>query len=422
MLKRLFKRDSGATRADKITYTEARDALETHNIEARRDLAQRHDVEPEILYYLAEDSTAEIRQLVAANPTTPQQANLLLTDDAEDEVRCELSRKVVRLLPDLQAEDQIKTLDLAIEVLEKLADDHLPRVRQLLAEEIKDSLLAPRSVIKKLAKDLEEIVCVPIIEYSPLLSDEDLLEIIATAQVKGAIQAVSRRQEVSGDVSDAVVATLDVSAIADLLANPNAQIREDTLDEIIDNAESIETWHQPLVMRNELSVRAIRRIAGFVATSLITALAERNELDEKIESELKARLKSRIATSPMIDETIDEETDAVAVAKSAFEQGKLDADFMRDAVDAGDAPLVSNSLALLTGLSRALVDRVLTSKNGKGITSLTWKAGLPMRIAYSIQMKIAKLPANQLIPAKNGVHYPLSEEEMTWHLDYFGIK
>ena len=422
MLKRLFKRDTSTTRADKISYTEARDALETHNIEARRDLAQRHDVEPEILYYLAEDGTTEIRQLVAANPTTPQQANLLLTNDAEDEVRCELSRKVVRLLPDLQAEDQINTLNLAIEVLEKLADDHLPRVRQLLAEEIKDSLIAPRSIIKKLAKDLEEIVCVPIIEYSPLLSDEDLLEIIATAQVKGAIQAVSRRQEVSGDVSDAVVATLDVSAIADLLANPNAQIREDTLDEIIDNAESIDTWHQPLVMRNDLSVRAIRRIAGFVATSLITALAERNELDENIESELKARLKSRIATSPMVDEAIDEETDAVAAAKSAYEQGKLDADFMRDAVDAGDGPLVSTSLALLTGLSRALVDRVLTSKNGKGITSLTWKAGLPMRTAYNIQMKIAKLPANQLIPAKNGVHYPLSEEEMTWHLDYFGIK
>ena len=38
----------------------------------------------------------------------------------------------------------------------------------------------------------------------------------------------------------ALSATFDVSAIAALLANPNAQIREEALDRIVESAEEIE--------------------------------------------------------------------------------------------------------------------------------------------------------------------------------------
>ncbi|MFX5252870.1 DUF2336 domain-containing protein, partial [Acinetobacter baumannii] len=82
----------------------------------------------------------------------------------------------------------------------------------------------------------------------------------------------------SYNVSDAVVATLDGPAVATLLANKSAQVREETLDTIIEHAASMENWHKPLVMRAELSLRAMRRIAGFVAASLIDELVDRHKL------------------------------------------------------------------------------------------------------------------------------------------------
>jgi hypothetical protein len=89
MLKKLISKiiDPGQE-PERITYEDARAALETHAHNARMFLAGRSDVEPEILYYLATDETAEVRRLVAANPSTPHQANKVLTGDCDDDVRC----------------------------------------------------------------------------------------------------------------------------------------------------------------------------------------------------------------------------------------------------------------------------------------------------------------------------------------------
>jgi hypothetical protein len=44
-----------------------------------------------------------------------------------------------------------------------------------------------------------------------------------------------------------------------------------------------------------------------------------------------------------------------------------------------------------------------------------------MRIGFKIQSMLLKLPADELLPARAGVAFPLSEEEMRWHLSYFGF-
>ena len=72
MLKRLISRLAGQeARKGRMSYEEARTALESHALKARRFLARRPDVEPEILYYLAADEAVDVRRLVAANPSTP---------------------------------------------------------------------------------------------------------------------------------------------------------------------------------------------------------------------------------------------------------------------------------------------------------------------------------------------------------------
>ena len=34
---------------------------------------------------------------------------------------------------------------------------------------------------------------------------------------------------------------------------------------------------------------------------------------------------------------------------------------------------------------------------------------------------VMKLPAHELLPARGGTNFPLSKEEMRWHLSYFDI-
>lgn len=419
LLDRLWGRDE---LPEVISYEEARAALETHSREARRQLARRPDVEPEILYYLAGDESPEIRKLVAANPATPLQANRLLAADQDADVRCELATKIGRLLPGLDTSEAQRMRDMTVEMLDILASDHLPRVRAILAEEIKHSTVVPGHIVRQLALDLELIVSAPILEYSPLLADEDLIEIIAGARAEGALAAVARRKSVSPSVSDAIVATLDIPAVAALLANANAQIREETLDRIIDHAAEIEAWHQPVVLRPQLSLRAVRRIAGFVAASLVETLQRRADLDAETVTYLKSRMRDRLQRETLAQDAIADEARAQAEVRIALDEGSLDDEALMDACDQGRRNFVIQALAVRSKLPAAVAQRILAARSAKAIVALVWRSGLSMRVAYKVQMLIAHITSSQLVLPRDGSQYPLTPEEMTWHLRYFGAE
>lgn len=167
MLKQMIGKLSERPR---MSYEDARAALETHAHNARRYLAGRPDVEPEILYYLANDDSVAVRRLVAANPSTPQRANKILAGDADDEVRCELAQKMGRQVAEPAPTMTARGHALAVEVVERLAHDAVPRVRAILAEQLKASPHVPAHIVEVLAHDNELIVRAPVLECSPLLS------------------------------------------------------------------------------------------------------------------------------------------------------------------------------------------------------------------------------------------------------------
>ena len=49
-------------------------------------------------------------------------------------------------------------------MLDILARDQLPRVRQIVSEEIKHAINVPPGIIKRLSRDVEHIVAAPILE------------------------------------------------------------------------------------------------------------------------------------------------------------------------------------------------------------------------------------------------------------------
>ncbi len=402
-----------------LTYEDARAVLESQQRRAQEELAARSDVEPEMLYYLAEHGSDKARRAVAANPATPPEADRFLVDDVDPEVRGELAHKIGRLLPDLLASERDRVCELTLETLQRLASDQLPRVRAILAEEIKSLDCVPKPIIDALAHDAEESVAAPILEYSPLLSDNDLLEIIASARAQNALAAVARRRGISEAVSDAIVASLDIPSVAALLANPDARVREGTMEKIIDHAQSISEWHGPLVMRTDLSLRALRRIAGFVGASLLERLASRHGLDEETQTLLKRGLRHRLERDE--DSARRQEDKLRAEVLTAFETGVLDERYVEDAVENGDRERVMECLAVLVRVPRATIEKIFTSRSSKAITALIWKAGLPMRIGFKVQTLVLKLHADELLPARAGVGFPLSEAEMRWHLSYFGF-
>lgn len=415
MLKRLLSRKSKKT-SGKLSYEEARHVLEENDYDKRLELAKRSDTRPEILYYLAEDDSADVRRHIAQNPATPIHADALLTIDEDGEVRSELARKIARLVPGLTVEEQATLHERAVEVLERLARDQLPKVRAIVAEEIKQSENVPRHIVRQLAEDVEDIVATPILEYSPLLGDDDLREIIAAGASEAALVAIARRPTVSEPVSEAVAGTLEIPAVAALLVNPSAQIREDTLDQIIDQAKEVQDLHEPLATRPDLSIRAMKRIAGFVASALVHTMIESSALAEDVAEDILERVRERIAAERVGE---DDEKRFAEEALKLHKEAQLNDDFVVEAIESNQRELLIQCLALMAELPAKTVREILKSKSGRAVSALSWKARLTMRTAYAMQTKLALVPAPQLVTPKAGIDYPLDTDEMIWHLSYF---
>jgi hypothetical protein len=303
----------------------------------------------------------------------------------------------------------------------------LPKIRAIVSEHLKNADNVPKDIVLQLAKDLEVIVAAPILQFSPLLSDQDLLAIIEAGRESGALSAIAKRQALGGDVADAVAQTLDPKAIGSLLANDSAQLREDTLDWIIDNAAAVEPWHKPLVKWPSLSDSAVRRIAGFVATSLIETLCNRNDIDANTAIELAKVVKKEIGPDTALDplprtEDVDDgpvknDNGGKDWATKLFKDGGLDDDALQDAITAGDREFVIHGLSLKSGYATKLVDQVLTVAKPETVTALAWKAEFSMRTAMQLQLRIARVRPQSILNARNGVDYPLTEAQLEKELN-----
>lgn len=398
-----------------LSYEDARAALEAHSEDLRLALAARPGVEPEILYFLAEDGNPEIRRKVAANSSTPAQANRLLADDSDEEVRAALARKIARLVPHLKSEESERVRDLTLETLERLGQDQLTRVRAIVAAEIKGCKAAPPDLVRRLARDPALSVSGPLLEYSPLLSDADLLEIVNLARVTDVLVAVAKRRNLSVAVCDAVIASMDIAATAALLDNAAANISRASLEALVDKAAAVEAWHEPLVRRPNLSSRVVRRIAGFVSAALIDKLAARPGLEPQLAAELKLRTRRAIGEGGLEEH----DTSAERAVREAAAHGALDDHFVAAAAELGQREVVHHALAALAQADLGAVQRLMESRNARAVTALVWRAGLQMRTAVAIQSALLKL--TDILPARGGTEFPLAAEDMALNLGLFGL-
>ena len=415
-------------------YEKAKAIARDADANVRRSLAARKDIRPEILYYLAEDSDADVRATIAANQKTPGQADLLLARDPDDAVRCQLARKIGRLAPNLSdaAKDRIR--DMTLEVLHILARDRLPAVRRMLAEELQATMQAPRDVIRKLARDLEIEVAAPVLEFSPLLTDVDLLALIATGPDKKLITAIARRDALSEPVSDAIVETESVPAIATLLANPSAQIREETLDRLVTKAPAIPSWHAPLAHRPALSPTMVRKLTGFLAASLLKTLQRRGDLDPEtaamVTDAIQSRLQTEVLTAPSEDAPSEDgasedgesegsaQQNAASEVRALLAEGRLDEKAIATAVGEGKHFFVTEALAALAHMPVKMAARILGAGNAAAVAALAWKASLGARLASRIQTRIAHVPPTEALGVKTDA-YPMDEAAMRLQLDSF---
>ena len=395
---------------DSVSLARSKDPAE------RARVACSEDVPPEILFFLANDPNTRVRCSIAANRKTPSKADLILATDQDVAVRQHLAHKVAELMPDLDHSEQQAAEQRLFETLEFLARDKATEVRSILAETLKHSKHVPDTVIKRLAHDVDDFVALPILEFSPLLEDAELISIIRGDCGNDRLCAISRRNGLSADVSDAIVARDYEPAIAELLDNHSAQIRENTLDALVNRAATVTSWQAPLIRRPKLPPRTLRKLTGFVARNLLDQLLEDDDLDQETLDAIRNEVRSRLdEDGEDSDAQVAEEQPSAPPAPAK----PLTREELQKAISAGDREIIRANLIARSKLQDDVVDRILDSKNPMAVTALTWKSGLTMQFSVQLQLHICGVAPGDVLKENRSGIFPMTPEEMNWQIDFF---
>ena len=363
--------------------------LEEGSPEARAALATDPAAPPEALYYLMTDSVPGIRAAVAANPSGPHQSFATLASDDDQAVRQALATRLATIAPGLPPGQQDRVAQLAWAALARLADDIVEDIRATIADAVKDLPDAPRAMMLALAHDASLRVAEPVIRLCPLLTEEDLLGLVAAPPVAATLTAIARRPAISETVADALASTGDPATITALLGNQTAAIRESTLDALVVQAAEHTAWQAPLVRRPDLPPRSALALARFVAEELLAPLAERRDFAPDITTRIRSAVAGRLAGTPRPGETA---ADAAARASVLLRAGVLDEATMVRASRGGEAPFVTAALAGLAAVPQDTVDHAVTTRCQKSLAGLCRRAGLSDAAAESVVALLAPAP------------------------------
>ena len=412
-----------------LDYETVRPLLDHDDVQLRVQLAEHPKVAPEVLVFLSADPHQAVRCAVAGNPNTPAQADMALAGDAAEEVRVKLANRMGRVLPNLDKDQKQVLADATRQVLSLLARDQLDRVRSIIADAVKDLSFIPHDVVMDLAQDEVLNVCLPVLEGSPVLTDDDLVAIIRATPLTAQMVAISRRHRVSETVSAAIVKEQDEQAIASLLSNEKAQIREDTLDVILEMAPKRRGLHRPLAARPGLPPKALARIASFVAEIHLQELTARADLPAKPAAILKRLVVNRLTgdytTTPIKDSRVDSAFSQTELDHAERQvdllriDGKVVPDGLTDVLRQGRYSAAILMLAEFTELKVDKVKAILQASYPKAIVALCWKAGLSPKCAVLVQQTIGRIPPTAIITPSLSDGYRLTDDEMDWYLSMF---
>jgi uncharacterized protein (DUF2336 family) len=157
---------------------------------------------------------------------------------------------------------------IAEEIFRVLAHDVEVQVRQALAEQLKDSSLLPRDVAMTLAKDLVASISDPMLEFSAVLSDEDLLDVLKHSQTLSSQMSIARRASVNEPVARALVATGQPEVTNTLISNQGAVISEDVVEDIARTFPENRELLQHTIQRYPLPLPLAERIVSHIAAHL----------------------------------------------------------------------------------------------------------------------------------------------------------
>jgi uncharacterized protein (DUF2336 family) len=281
-----------------------------------------------------------------------------------------------------------RTRPLAEAVLQLLVRDGDPRVRRALAEAVAASPNLPHAVAARLAGD-DPDVARPILEQSPVLSDDDLAAIVRTHAVPYAL-AVAGRAHLSEQLSDLLADTNEQEVIAALVGNRGAELSASTLQRLAADYRDNGRIGDRLIRRPNLPSALLDRFLAAIGARLEWQAIRKRRMSKAEARQMIAALRDHVSAS--LEASERGEPALEHQLRQRLGSGELEPEdilaFLRD----GETGRVEAGLALLADVDPARARELLHGRDRRGLAALCARAdfGAPHYVALSMALDLAE--------------------------------
>lgn len=264
---------------------------------------------------------------------------------------------------------------LATEIVRRLAVDVERQVRETLAQAVRRTPDLPHDVALILARDIASVAA-PLLSESSVLSDDDLVDLVAGSDEAKQL-AVASRPSLSEAVADALVAHGSEEVVVAVVSNPGAELAEPTLDLALDRFPDSERVHAPMIERDALPVAVAERLVAVVSERLQSELVRRHALPADLATDLILDSRER-ATLSLVDDGAPPER-VEDLVRALARGGRLTSSIVVRAACVGDVAFVETALAVMAGVPVENAGRLVHDAGRRGLEALADKAGIAAR-------------------------------------------
>jgi uncharacterized protein (DUF2336 family) len=279
-----------------------------------------------------------------------------------------------------------------------LLDDPSPLVRRAMSEVFSSAQKAPRVVVHALAADQPE-VSLPVLSRSPLLLEDDLVDLIATGHPQ-AQAAIAGRMLLPRSLAAAIAEVGTAEACLTLLENPDATVPSFSVDRIVERFGHLAPIRENLLAREDLPMAARQALLSKLSQTLAGFVSARQWMGPE-HAEYAAREACEKVTVALAAETPCDEVGALV--RHLRKSGELSAGMLLRALLSGNVVLVEEALAELSGQPIDRVSDYIHDRHISGFRALYARAGLPDAAYPAFREAITAMREGALIGEPGGV-------------------
>lgn len=290
--------------------------------------------------------------------------------DSNPENRANATMRLAKAVknPDLSDKDRAY----ANKVLSAISEDVSDLVRRALAVTLRNSPFIPKLILQKLISDIESIA-VPLIQHSPILTDEDLSKILNSG-IAGKVRAVAARAELSNHVVSSLIQMGDANAVGQLAANDSVTLSEDAAQAMIEAYREDDAIKTALLNRASMPMSVVEKLIEVSADDIADRLYADTDLLRPQTKQIGAETYQRTLVS--LPSKYFSEKALQDLVSSMKQSRRLNADVILRAMGLGQIGMVHYGLAALAGLSVRKVVLMLHDTGPFALRGLCAKAGL----------------------------------------------